>query len=78
MLTIIADKLSAAGWSWAIAGTVTRNGWRWLSAITEDATFSVGVHEEIRSFGAPGDRRSHDGGDAIFWATGLYKSLYTI
>ena len=68
MLTIIADKLSAAGWSWAIAvpamvGVVISNN--------RSATFSVGVHEEIRSF------LSHDGGDAIFWATGLY-SLYMI
>jgi hypothetical protein len=53
---------------------------QWLALVignNRSATFSVGVYEEIRFFGAPGDRRSHDGGDAIFWATGLY-SLYTI
>jgi hypothetical protein len=27
---IIADKLSAAGWSWGYCSTVTRDGWRWF------------------------------------------------
>jgi hypothetical protein len=26
---IVADKLSAAGWSWGYCGAVTRDGWRW-------------------------------------------------
>jgi hypothetical protein len=27
---IIADKLSAAGWSWGYCSAVTRDGWRWI------------------------------------------------
>jgi hypothetical protein len=27
---IVADKLSAAGWSWDYYNTVTRDGWRWF------------------------------------------------
>jgi hypothetical protein len=27
---IVADKLSAAGWSWGYCSAVTRNGWRWI------------------------------------------------
>jgi len=27
---IIADKLSAAGWSWGYCSAVTANGWRWI------------------------------------------------
>jgi hypothetical protein len=27
---IIADKLSAAGWSWDYCSAVTRDGWRWI------------------------------------------------
>jgi hypothetical protein len=27
---IIADKLSAAGWSWGYCRAVTRDGWRWI------------------------------------------------
>jgi hypothetical protein len=30
MLTIIADKLSAAGLSWGYCSAVTRDGWRWI------------------------------------------------
>jgi hypothetical protein len=30
MLTIIADKLSAGGWSWGYCSTVARDGWRWF------------------------------------------------
>jgi hypothetical protein len=26
----IADKLSAAGWSWGCCSAVTRDGWRWI------------------------------------------------
>jgi hypothetical protein len=26
----VADKLSAAGWSWDYYNTVTRDGWRWF------------------------------------------------
>jgi hypothetical protein len=26
----IADRLSAAGWTWGYCSTVTHNGWRWL------------------------------------------------
>jgi hypothetical protein len=27
---IIADKLSAACWSWGYCSAVTRDGWRWI------------------------------------------------
>jgi len=27
---IIADKLSAAGWTWGYCSGVTQNGWRWI------------------------------------------------
>jgi hypothetical protein len=27
---IVADKLSAAGWSWGYCSAVTRDGWRWF------------------------------------------------
>jgi hypothetical protein len=27
---IIADKLSAAGWTWGYRSTVTQQGWRWI------------------------------------------------
>ena len=26
---VIADKLSAAGWSWGYCSAVTKDGWRW-------------------------------------------------
>ena len=26
---VVADKLSAAGWSWGYCSAVTRDGWRW-------------------------------------------------
>ena len=26
----IAEKLSAAGWTWAYCSAVTRHGWRWI------------------------------------------------
>ena len=26
----IADKLSAAGWSWSHCNAVTKDGWRWI------------------------------------------------
>jgi len=27
---IVADKLSAAGWSWGYSSAVTKDGWRWI------------------------------------------------
>jgi hypothetical protein len=27
---VLADKLSAAGWSWSYCSAVTRVGWRWI------------------------------------------------
>ena len=27
---LIADKLSAAGWSWGYCSAVTKDGWRWI------------------------------------------------
>jgi hypothetical protein len=37
---IVADKLSAAGWSWGYCSAVTRDGWRWI----------VDAHREGRSY----------------------------
>ena len=28
---VIADKLSAAGWSWGYRSAVTKDGWRWIA-----------------------------------------------
>jgi len=36
---IIADRLSAAGWSWGYCRVVTRLGWRWIV----DAAIAKGV-----------------------------------
>jgi len=27
---IVADKVSASGWSWGYCSAVTRDGWRWI------------------------------------------------
>src|SRR5438045_2056523 len=27
---VVADKLSAAGWTWSYCSAVTRDGWRWI------------------------------------------------
>ena len=27
---VVADKLSAAGWTWGYCSAVTANGWRWI------------------------------------------------
>ena len=37
---IIADKLSAAGFSWGYCSAVTRDGWRWI----------VDAHREARRY----------------------------
>ena len=39
---IVADKLSAAGWSWGYCSAVTRDGWRWI----------VDAHREGRRCGS--------------------------
>ncbi len=36
ILEIVADKLSAAGWSWGYCRAVTRNGWRWIVDANRD------------------------------------------
>jgi hypothetical protein len=42
---IIADKLSAAGWTWGYCGAVARDGWRW----TVDADRGDGRRYIVRS-----------------------------
>ena len=42
---IVADKLSAAGWSWDYCSAVTRDGWRWIV----DAHKSDGRHYIVHS-----------------------------
>ena len=42
---IVADKLSAAGWSWGYCSSVTSHGWRW----TVDAHKGDGKRYIVRS-----------------------------
>jgi hypothetical protein len=68
LLTIIAGKLSAAGWSWAIAVLHTQ----WLALViskNRSATFSAGVQRRNAVFLELRDDRGVRRGDAIFWAT---------
>ena len=48
---IIADKLSAAGWSWGYCRTVTRDGWRWIvDAHREGRRYIVHSDELLSAF----------------------------
>jgi len=41
---IIADKLSAAGWSWGYCSAVTKDGWRWIvDAHSGDARATLSI-----------------------------------
>jgi hypothetical protein len=42
---IIADKLSAAGWSWGYCSAVTRDGWRWVVDAHKDGQRYI-VHSD--------------------------------
>jgi hypothetical protein len=48
---IVADKLSAAGWSWGYCGAVARDGWRWIvDAHCEGGRHIVHADELLRKF----------------------------
>jgi hypothetical protein len=48
---IIADKLSAAGWSWGYRSAVTRDGWRWIvDAHREGRRYIVHSDELLSAF----------------------------
>ena len=47
---IIADKLSAAGWSCGYCSTVTKDGWRWIvDAHKRDGTRYIVHSDELLS-----------------------------
>ena len=48
---IVADKLSAAGWSWGYCSAVTPNGWRWIvDAHRESRRYIVHSDELLSAF----------------------------
>ena len=48
---IIANKLSAAGWSWGYRSAVTPNGWRWtVEAHKGDGRYIVHSDELLSAF----------------------------
>src|SRR5207248_4081093 len=48
---IVADKLSAAGWSWGYCSAVTRNGWRWIvDAHREGRRYIIHSDELLSAF----------------------------
>ena len=48
---IVADKLSAAGWSWGYCSAVTRDGWRWVvDARREGRRYIVHSDELLSAF----------------------------
>jgi hypothetical protein len=46
---IIADKLSAAGWSWGYCRAVTRNGWCWIVDAHKDGHRHIVQSDELLS-----------------------------
>ena len=47
----VADKLSAAGWSWGYCSAVARDGWRWIvDAHREDRRYIVHSGELLNAF----------------------------
>src|SRR5437588_8534539 len=46
---IVADKLSAAGWSWGYCSAVTRDGWRWIVDARRNGRRYVVESEELLS-----------------------------
>jgi hypothetical protein len=63
---IVADKLSAADWSWGYCSAVTRDGWRWI----------VDAHREGRRYIVHSDELlsgiSGVGGDATVTSALLF------
>jgi hypothetical protein len=48
---IVADKLSAAGWSWGYCSAVTRDGWDWIvDAYREGRRYIVHSDELVSAF----------------------------
>jgi len=48
---IVADKLSAAGWSWGYCSAVTRGEWRWIvDAHREGRCYSFHSDELLTAF----------------------------
>ena len=48
---IVADKLSAAGWSWGYCSAVTPNRWRWIvDAHLEGRCYIVHSEELLSAF----------------------------
>jgi hypothetical protein len=47
---VIADKFSAAGWSWGYCSAVTRDGWRWVvDAHKNDGKRNIVESDELLS-----------------------------
>jgi len=48
---LIADKLSAAGWTWEYCSAVTRDGWRWIvDAHRDGRRYIVESDERLSAF----------------------------
>jgi len=48
---IVANKLSAAGWTWGYCSAVTRDGWRWIvNAHREGRRYIVQSDELLTAF----------------------------
>ena len=46
---IVADKLTAAGWSWGYCSAVTRDGWRWIVDAHRDSRRYIVYSDELLS-----------------------------
>jgi hypothetical protein len=53
---VIADKLSAAGWSWGYCSAVTRDGWRWIVDGHREGRRYIVHSDELLSAGAQAGR----------------------
>ena len=67
---IVADKLSAAGWSWGYCSAVTPNGWRWIvDAYRSTLKYELVYHHRfawsLPIFMQPGDTKG-DTSSALF------------
>ena len=43
---IVADKLSAAGWTWSYCSAVTRDGWRWIVDVHRGKIFATNLRDQ--------------------------------
>jgi hypothetical protein len=46
---IVADKLSAAGWSWGYCSAVTKDGWRWIVDAHREGRRYIVLPDELLS-----------------------------